>query len=44
VEINGGKETFAEDEHPRKTTIEKLASLKPAFSKNGTVTAGNSSD
>ena len=43
VEINGGKETFAEDEHPRKTTIEKLASLKPAFSKNGTVTAGNSS-
>src|SRR5205085_11449298 len=43
VEINGGKEAFAEDEHPRKTTIEKLASLKPAFSKNGTVTAGNSS-
>ncbi len=43
VEINGGKEPFAEDEHPRKTSIEKLASLKPAFSKNGTVTAGNSS-
>jgi 3-oxoadipyl-CoA thiolase len=43
VEINNGKEPFAEDEHPRKTTIEKLASLKPAFSKNGTVTAGNSS-
>ena len=43
VEINGGKEPFAEDEHPRKTTIEKLASLKPAFAKNGTVTAGNSS-
>jgi 3-oxoadipyl-CoA thiolase len=43
VEINGGKEQFAQDEHPRKTTIEKLASLKPAFSKNGTVTAGNSS-
>ena len=43
VEINGGKEPFAEDEHPRKTTLEKLASLKPAFSKNGTVTAGNSS-
>lgn len=31
------------DEHPRKTTIEKLASLKPAFIKDGTVTAGNSS-
>jgi 3-oxoadipyl-CoA thiolase len=33
-----------EDEGPRAdTSIEKLASLKPAFSKNGTVTAGNSS-
>jgi acetyl-CoA C-acetyltransferase len=33
-----------EDEHPRPdTTIEKLAQLKPAFRKGGTVTAGNSS-
>src|SRR5437870_708527 len=32
------------DEHPRPdTTHEKLASLKPAFRKDGTVTAGNSS-
>jgi 3-oxoadipyl-CoA thiolase len=31
------------DEHPRQTTLEKLASLKPAFAKDGTVTAGNSS-
>jgi acetyl-CoA acyltransferase len=32
------------DEGPRKdTTIEKLAKLKPVFSKDGTVTAGNSS-
>jgi 3-oxoadipyl-CoA thiolase len=31
------------DEHPRKTNLEKLASLKPAFAKEGTVTAGNSS-
>jgi len=32
------------DEHPRPdTTLEKLASLKPAFRKDGTVTAGNSS-
>jgi 3-oxoadipyl-CoA thiolase len=32
------------DEHPRpETTREKLASLKPAFRANGTVTAGNSS-
>lgn len=34
---------FTKDEHPRKTSIEKLASLKPAFKKDGTVTAGNSS-
>jgi acetyl-CoA C-acetyltransferase len=32
------------DEHPRpETTLEKLASLKPAFKKDGTVTAGNAS-
>ena len=31
------------DEHPRKTSLEKLASLKPAFTKEGTATAGNSS-
>jgi acetyl-CoA C-acetyltransferase len=29
------------DEHPRKTSMEKLAGLKPAFAKEGTVTAGN---
>lgn len=43
VEINGGRELFSTDEHPRKTSIEKLAALKPAFSKTGSVTAGNSS-
>ena len=32
------------DEHPRPdTTLEKLATLKPAFRKDGTVTAGNAS-
>ena len=32
------------DEHPRSNvTIENLSELKPAFKKNGTVTAGNSS-
>jgi 3-oxoadipyl-CoA thiolase len=30
------------DEHPRETSMEKLSRLKPAFSKDGTVTAGNS--
>lgn len=34
---------FATDEHPRATTSEKLASLKPTFKEGGTVTAGNSS-
>jgi 3-oxoadipyl-CoA thiolase len=39
-----GQTTIVEaDEHPRQSTIEKLASLKPAFAKEGTVTAGNSS-
>ena len=31
------------DEHPRDTSVEKLAGLRPAFSKTGSVTAGNSS-
>jgi 3-oxoadipyl-CoA thiolase len=39
----GSKKTVDTDEHPRRTSIEKLASLKPAFVKEGTVTAGNSS-
>ncbi len=34
---------FSVDEHPRKTSLEKLSQLKPAFIKEGTVTAGNSS-
>ena len=35
---------FARDEYPRAgTTVEKLAALKPAFQKDGTVTAGNAS-
>src|SRR5688572_1711762 len=34
---------FDKDEHPRTTTLEKLATLKPAFREQGTVTAGNSS-
>ena len=36
--------TFDTDEYPRAgTTVEKLAGLKPAFKKDGTVTAGNAS-
>jgi acetyl-CoA acetyltransferase family protein len=37
-------ETFTEDDHRRpETTIESLKKLKPAFGKNGSVTAGNAS-
>ena len=47
VEVKAGKGQTARvdvDEHPRETTLEKLASLRPAFVKeNGTVTAGNAS-
>jgi acetyl-CoA C-acetyltransferase len=45
VEINknGLVSWITNDEHPRKTSLEKLAALKPAFIKDGTVTAGNSS-
>jgi acetyl-CoA C-acetyltransferase len=34
---------FDTDEHPRVTTLEALGKLKPAFKKDGTVTAGNAS-
>jgi 3-oxoadipyl-CoA thiolase len=34
---------FDTDEHPRKSSLEKLSQLRPAFVKDGTVTAGNSS-
>ena len=37
-------EMFTEDDHRRpETTMESLRKLKPAFGKNGTVTAGNAS-
>ncbi|MBK7290630.1 MAG: acetyl-CoA C-acyltransferase [Chitinophagaceae bacterium] len=45
VELNkkGLISWVVDDEHPRETSLEKLATLKPAFIKDGTVTAGNSS-
>jgi 3-oxoadipyl-CoA thiolase len=45
AEVINGKEKLLvdKDEHPRQTSLEKLAALKPAFIKDGTVTAGNSS-
>lgn len=38
-----GPVVFAQDEHPKPTTAEGLAALRPAFQKDGTVTAGNAS-
>ena len=34
---------FSVDEQPRTTTLDRLAALRPAFAKDGSVTAGNSS-
>ncbi len=43
VEKNG-ETVYSVDEHPRpEVTIEELGALKPAFKKEGTVTAGNAS-
>lgn len=38
-----GDVVFDTDEHPRATTMEALAKMKPAFKKDGSVTAGNAS-
>ncbi|MFA6058067.1 MAG: acetyl-CoA C-acyltransferase [Taibaiella sp.] len=44
IELGKGKTAlFEKDEHPRMSSVEKLGELKPAFQKDGTVTAGNSS-
>ena len=39
----GDPVTVERDEHPRETTVEKLAQLKPIVRPDGTVTAGNAS-
>ncbi len=46
IEVPSRKETilFAQDEYPnRKSSLEGLSKLRPAFKKDGTVTAGNAS-
>jgi 3-oxoadipyl-CoA thiolase len=46
VEVRGRKGAVTlvdRDEHPRETSLEALAALRPAFTKDGSVTAGNSS-
>ncbi|HYY47252.1 MAG TPA: thiolase family protein [Thermoplasmata archaeon] len=44
LDEGGQKRMFDTDEHPRRnTSLEKLASLPPAFKSDGRITAGNSS-
>ncbi|MES2432400.1 MAG: beta-ketothiolase BktB [Pseudomonadota bacterium] len=45
IELTGrkGHTVFARDEHPKVTTLDALAGLRPAFAKDGSVTAGNAS-
>ncbi|MEM1233164.1 MAG: beta-ketothiolase BktB [Pseudomonadota bacterium] len=45
VEVRVKRDTvhFVRDEHPKSTSAEKLAALRPVFQKDGTVTAGNAS-
>jgi acetyl-CoA C-acetyltransferase len=39
----GDPKLFTVDEHPRRTSLDALAALRPAFKKDGSVTAGNAS-
>ncbi|WP_103332236.1 beta-ketothiolase BktB [Pseudotabrizicola formosa] len=43
VETRKGVVEFAVDEHPKATSLDALAGLRPVFQKDGTVTAGNAS-
>jgi acetyl-CoA C-acetyltransferase len=43
VQVKRDTVAFAVDEHPKASTAEALAGLKPVFRKDGTVTAGNAS-
>ncbi|MEM6276199.1 MAG: beta-ketothiolase BktB [Pseudomonadota bacterium] len=43
VRVKRDMVSFERDEHPKATSMEKLASLRPVFQKDGTVTAGNAS-
>ncbi|MDN4544828.1 MULTISPECIES: acetyl-CoA C-acyltransferase family protein [unclassified Pseudomonas] len=43
IQDRKGVKLFNVDEHPRATSLEQLAGMKPAFKKDGSVTAGNAS-
>jgi len=43
VNVGGKIGVFEKDEHPRMSTLDDLSKLRPAFKKDGSVTAGNAS-
>ncbi|MCW8859212.1 MAG: thiolase family protein [Deltaproteobacteria bacterium] len=43
IKTRKGDITISEDEEPYRGSIDKLAGLRPAFNKSGTITAGNAS-
>jgi acetyl-CoA C-acetyltransferase len=43
IESKRGETVVSEDEEPSRVDLAKLSSLKPAFRKDGTITAGNAS-
>lgn len=43
IKTRKGVVAFDTDEHPKETTLDKLAALKTVFKKDGTVTPGNAS-
>ena len=43
VKVKRDMVPFLRDEHPKATTAEALAGLRPVFQKDGSVTAGNAS-
>ncbi|WP_428927134.1 acetyl-CoA C-acyltransferase family protein [Marinibacterium sp. SX1] len=43
VRVKRDEVDFLVDEHPKQTSLEKLAGLRPVFKKDGSVTAGNAS-
>ncbi|MEM0948442.1 MAG: acetyl-CoA C-acyltransferase family protein [Pseudomonadota bacterium] len=43
VRVKRDTVTFDTDEHPKETSLKMLAALRPAFKKDGSVTAGNAS-
>ncbi len=43
VSIQNGNDLISEDDEPKKVKFEKIPNLKPAFQKDGTVTAANAS-